>query len=445
MYFYIGIKHKKKQASKTMESDFIIYIVISVLFSAFFSGIEIAFVSSNKLHIELQSQQGVISGKILSKFLNKPSSFIGTMLIGNTISLVVYGIYMAKLVEPILLQNLPLFLQNDIFILLAQTIISTLFVLLLAEFTPKSVFLLNPNGLLSFFALPLWLIYYITYPIVFFIVGLSKIFIRYVLRLNYSEDKPVFGLTDLDHFVRATTQVDHQENKVELDKRIFNNALEFKTIKIRECMIPRTEVVAVDVEDEMSELRETFTESGHSKVLIYKDSIDDIIGYCHSLALFKKPGTIQEILTPIIIVPETMPANELMIQFIQERKSLALVVDEFGGTSGIVSLEDIIEEIFGEIQDEHDDEDLVEVQISENTYSFSTRLEIDYLNDKYDLDIPEGDYDTLGGFILSITENFPTLHEVVKKPPFTFIIESMEENRIDLAKLIISDINDNSK
>ncbi|MBK6265548.1 HlyC/CorC family transporter [Marivirga sp. S37H4] len=428
-----------------MESNYILYIVISLLFSAFFSGIEIAFVSSNKLHIELQSQQGVISGRILSKFLNKPSSFIGTMLVGNTISLVVYGIYMAKMIEPVLIEHLPLFLQNDAFILLSQTVVSTLLVLTVAEFLPKSIFLLNPNGLLIFFAIPLWIIYYVTYPVVFGIVGLSKLFIKHILRLDYSEDKPVFGLTDLDHFVRATAQLDHQENKVELDRRIFNNALEFKTIKVRECMIPRTEVVAVDVEDEMNELREAFTDSGHSKVLIYKESIDDIIGYCHSLALFKKPNKIQEILTPIIIVPETMPANELMIQFIQERKSLALVVDEFGGTSGIVSLEDIIEEIFGEIQDEHDDEDLTEIQISENTYSFSARLEIDYLNEKYNLDIPEGDYDTLGGFILSITENFPTLHEVVKKPPFTFIIESMEENRIDLAKLIISDPSDNTK
>ncbi len=428
-----------------MESDYVIYILISLLFSAFFSGIEIAFVSSNKLHIELQSQQGVISGKILSKFLNKPSSFIGTMLVGNTISLVVYGIYMAKMIEPILIQNLPIFFQNDIFILLSQTIISTLLVLMVAEFLPKSIFLLNPNGLLIFFAIPLWIIYYVTYPIVFGIVGLSQLFIRHILRLDYSEDKPVFGLTDLDHFVKATAQLDHQENKVELDKRIFNNALEFKTIKVRECMIPRTEVVAVDIEDEMEELREAFTESGHSKVLIYNESIDDIIGYCHSLALFKKPNTIQEILTPIIIVPETMPANELMIQFIQERKSLALVVDEFGGTSGIVSLEDIIEEIFGEIQDEHDDEDLTEVQINENTFSFSARLEIDYLNEKYNLDIPEGDYDTLGGFILSITENFPTLNEVVEKPPFTIVIESMEENRIDLARLIVSDMSINIK
>ncbi|RUA35259.1 MAG: hemolysin [Bacteroidetes bacterium] len=424
-----------------MESSYLIYIIISLLFSAFFSGIEIAFVSSNKLHIELQSQQGIISGRILSKFLERPSSFIGTTLIGNTISLVVYGIYMAKMIEPFLIENLPLFFQNDVFILLAQTFVSTIFVLFIAEFTPKSIFLLNPNGLLSFFALPLWLIYYITYPIVFFIVSLSKLFIKYVLRLKYEEDKPVFGLTDLDHFVKNTVQLDHQESKVELDKKIFNNALEFKTIKVRECMIPRTEVVAVDIEDTIEELKDAFNDSGHSKVLIYKDTIDDVIGYCHSLALFKKPSTIKEILTPIIIVPETMPANELMIQFIQEHKSLALVVDEFGGTSGIVSLEDIIEEIFGEIQDEHDDEDLVEEKISADTFVFSARLEIDYINDKYFLNLPEGDYDTLGGFILSITENFPQLNEEVSSPPFRFVIESMEENRINLVKLIITNPN----
>jgi CBS domain containing-hemolysin-like protein len=421
-----------------MHSEYIVYTVISLLFSAFFSGIEIAFISSNKLHIELQSQQGIISGKILSRFLKKPSAFIGTTLVGNTISLVVYGIYMAKLVEPMLINYLPIYLQTDIFILFSQTTIATILVLLVAEFTPKSVFLLNPNGLLSFFAIPLWLIYYLTYPIVVGIVSLSKLFIKYALRLDYSEDKPVFGLTDLDHFIKNTTQVDHQENKVELDKRIFNNALEFKTIKVRECMIPRTEVVAVEIEDTLEELRFAFTDSGHSKVLIYKETIDDVIGYCHSLALFKKPTNIEEILTPIIIVPETMAVNELMIQFIQEHKSLALVVDEFGGTAGIVSLEDIIEEIFGEIQDEHDDEDLVEEKINETTYSFSARLEIDYLNEKYLLDLPEGDYDTLGGFILSITENFPTLNDVVERHQFTFIIESMEENRIDLVKLIIS-------
>lgn len=424
-----------------MESSYLLYIIISLLFSAFFSGTEIAFISSNKLHIELQSQQGIISGKILSKFLEKPSSFIGSMLIGNTVSLVVYGIYMAKMIEPFLVDSLPIFFQNATFILLAQTFISTIFVLFIAEFTPKSIFLLNPNGLLSFFALPLWLIYYITYPIVFFIVGLSKVFLKYVLRLKYEEDKPVFGLTDLDHFVKNTVQLDHQESKVELDKKIFNNALEFKTIKVRECMIPRTEVIAVDIEDTIEELKDAFNDSGHSKVLIYKDTIDDVIGYCHSLALFKKPLTIKEILTPIIIVPETMPANELMIQFIQEHKSLALVVDEFGGTSGIVSLEDIIEEIFGEIQDEHDDEDLVEEQVSADTFIFSARLEIDYINDKYFLNLPEGDYDTLGGFILSITENFPQLKEEVSSPPFRFVIDSMEENRINQVKLIITNPN----
>lgn len=424
-----------------MESSYLIYIIISLLFSAFFSGIEIAFISSNKLHIELQSQQGIISGKILSKFLERPASFIGTTLIGNTISLVVYGIYMAKMVEPVLLDNLPLILQNPIFVLVTQTVISTICVLFVAEFTPKSIFLLNPNGLLSFFALPLWFIYYLTYPIVFLIVSLSKLFIKYILRLDYEEDKPVFGLTDLDHFVKNTVQLDHQENKVELDKKIFNNALEFKTIKVRECMIPRTEVVAVDIEDSLEDLKKAFSESGHSKVLIYRDTIDDIIGYCHSLALFKKPASIKDIYSPIIIVPETLPANELMIQFIQEHKSLALVVDEFGGTSGIVSLEDIIEEIFGEIQDEHDHEDLVEEKISNDSFRFSARLEIDYINEKYFLGIPDGDYDTLGGFILSITENFPQLKEEVDSAPFKIIIESMEENRIDLVKLIVTNSN----
>ena len=428
-----------------MEESYLTYIVISLLFSAFFSGTEIAFISSNKLHIELQSQQGIISGKILSKFLEKPSSFIGCMLVGNTISLVVYGIYMAKMIEPAFWVYLPNFLQNEAFVLVAQTIVSTILVLFVAEFTPKSVFLINPNGLLSFFAVPLWLIYYVTFPIVYLIVFLSNVFIKYILRLDYEEDKPVFGLTDLDHFVRNTVQLDHQENKVELDKKIFNNALEFKTIKVRECLIPRTEVVAVEIDDTVEELKEAFSKSGHSKVLVYEESIDDVIGYCHSLALFKKPATIKEILTPIIIVPETMPANELMIQFIQEHKSLALVVDEFGGTSGIVSLEDIIEEIFGEIQDEHDDEDLMEEKISAYVYRLSARLEIDYLNEKYDLEIPEGDYDTLGGFILSITENFPQLNDEVSRHPYTFIIESMEENRIDLVKLLITDQSKASK
>ena len=419
-------------------------ILCSLIFSALFSGIEIAFVSANKLHIELQRKQGEFSGKILSDFVKKPSRFIGTTLVGNTIALVVYGIFMASFLEPFITSILPESVNNDASVLVLQTIISTFIVLATAEFTPKSVFLLNPDWLLSVFAVPMWIIYWIMSPLVIVIISLSRFFIVKVLRLKYSEDKPVFGLTDLNNYIKNTVTQTHDETtatgkpgKVELNTKIFNNALEFKTVRVRECMIPRTEITAVDVEDDIETLKTAFIESGHSKILIYKESIDDIIGYCHSLQLFKKPKDIATILTPIIIVPETLLANELMIQFITEHKSIALVVDEFGGTSGIVTIEDIIEEIFGEIQDEHDDEDWIEQKIDNNTYLISARHEIDYLNEKYGWDIPEGDYDTIGGFILSVTEDLPSLHDIIDIPPFVFTIVAMQESRIDIVKITI--------
>ena len=419
-----------------METSNLTIVLVSLVFSAMFSGIEIAFVSSDKLHLELRGQQGTWTGKVLARFSKRPSRFIATTLVGNTVALVVYGIFMAAILEPILYQSLPDVINNEGFILLAQTLVATLLVLITAEFTPKSLFLINPHKMLRLFAFPMQLIYWIMQPVVLVVVTLSKLMIVKVLRLEYSEDKPVFGLTDLNNYLRRLMEnVDNPQ--VEVDTKIFNNALEFKTVRVRECMIPRTEIVAVDIEDSIEELKNAFIESGHSKILIYNETIDDIIGYCSSQELFKKPESIKKILSPIIIVPETLLANELMIQFINERKSLALVVDEFGGTSGIVSIEDIIEEIFGEIQDEHDDEDLIEQRIGEHTYLLSARHEIDYLNEKYNWHIPEGDYDTLGGYILSVHEDLPDLNDVIEIPPFVFTINALQDTRIDVVKLAV--------
>lgn len=407
-------------------------ILTCLVFSAFFSGTEIAFVSASKLQIELQGQQGKLSGRILSFFTQRPSRLINTALVGNTIALVIYGIYMAALLEPWIALNLPKAINSSSTVVILQTIISTIIVLFTAEFTPKSIFLINPNSLLNILAVPLLIIFGLMFIPVWVIEQMSKFIIIYVLRQKYTEDRQVFGLTDLGNYIKRNTHEDVKQANVEVDTKIFNNALEFKTVRVRECMIPRTEISAVDVEEDIEELKKEFLDSSHTKVLVYKDSIDEIIGYCHVLALFKKPKDIESILSPIIIVPETMLANELMIQFIQERKSLALVVDEFGGTSGIVSLEDVIEEIFGEIQDEHDeDEDWVEQQLDERKFILSARHEVDYLNDKYNWNIPEGEYDTLGGFILFITENIPDVDDIIHYAPFEIKIISMEDTRID--------------
>lgn len=419
-----------------MESGYLIYVIITLLFSAFFSGVEIAYVSANKLHIELQKKQGLLSGKILSNFLKKPSQFIGTTLIGNTIALVVYGIFMANLLEPWIRDWLPG--DNQVAVLLIQTVLSTILVLITAEFLPKSIFLLNPNSLLSALSVPIQVIYLIMYPIVFVVVWLSKFFITKILRLDYSEDRPVFKVTDLNSFIQNNLHHSSHDVKVEVDSKIFDNAVEFKTIRIRECMVPRTDIVAVEIEDSIEDLKGVFAESGHSKIIVYKESIDDVIGYCHQLELFKKPKKIADILTPIIIVPESALANELLIQFIQERKSLALVVDEFGGTSGIVSMEDIIEEIFGEIQDEYDSDDLTEQRISDNEYLLSARHEIDYLNEKYGWDLPYGEFETLAGFILSLTEDIPQKGQSVTYEQFTFSIVSKQDHRIETLKVKIN-------
>lgn len=420
-----------------MDTSLIPLIIAALVFSFFFAGIEIAFLSANKLQIELQGKQGVLWAKIMSGYLKNPSSFIGTTLIGNTLSLVLFGIHTTALFEPILARILPESLNHALPMLLIQTLASTSIILFTAEFLPKSLFLINPNLMLAALAVPFRILYFPLWPIMFTIVSLSKFVIVHVLRLEYSEAKPVFGLTDLNNYLKNMFKVRHENEDVALDKKIFHNALEFKTVKIRECMIPRTEITAVSQEEGINKLKEAFVESGHSKILIYRETIDDVIGYCHSSALFKKPKNIDEILTPIIIVPETSMANELMVQFIKEHKSLAVVVDEFGGTSGLVSMEDVIEEIFGEIEDEHDEDDLIEQKLDHQTYLLSARHEIDHLNDTYGFHLPQGDYETLGGLILSYTEDFPDAGDSISIPPFRFTIQSTDDNRIDTVKLVV--------
>ena len=422
-----------------MDVQLVSSIAICIIFSAFFSGIEIAFVTTNKLHIELQGKQGGLAGKILSQFANNPSRFIATTLIGNNLTLVIYGILMAIVLDPWLVMILPEQLNNGLLILLLQTLISTVIVLFTAEYIPKSIFLTNPYRLLAIFSVPFLIIYYILSPVVFLINEASRFLITKVLRLEYSEDKPVFGLTDLNNYIRKIVESEtiESDQEPEVDAKFFNNALDFKTVKVRECMIPRPEIQAVDVNDPIDELKKEFIESGHSKIIVYDESIDDVKGYCHSLELFKKPSEIKDILTKMSIVPETMPANELLIQLIRERRSLALVVDEYGGTSGIVSLEDIIEEIFGEIKDEHDDEDLLEEQLNPNEFLLSARQEIDYLNETYNWSLPTGDYDTLGGLILSVNENLPEENQIISFLGHSIEIMLMEEARIEKVKLKI--------
>jgi len=420
----------------SLDNTQIIGIIASMVFSAFFSGVEMAFVSSNKLYFELKAKQDILSAKIIANFNQHPSRFIGTMLIGNTLSLVAYGIFMEEFLHHVVLHFLSI---NEIVARLIATIVATVLILMTSEFTPKSVFLINPDAILEFLAIPIWVIYTLMFPLVWVTVGLSKWFITKVLRLNYSEEKPAFGLTDLNHYLQNLNRKVSTEQEAEVDHKIFHNALEFKQVKVRDCMIPRTEITAIDIADGMEKLKEVFLESGHSKVLVFKETLEEVVGYCHSLALFKKPKDLQSILTSIPIVPEAMAANDLLIKFSKERKSLALVVDEFGSTSGLVSMEDVVEQIFGEIQDEYDDsEDWIEKQIDETTFVLSGRHEIDYLNEKYEWNLPEGDYETLGGMLISLYEDIPQENELITLAPFQFQILTTTDAKIDTVKVMIT-------
>lgn len=430
-----------------MSSQEILIILISLVASAFFSGVEMAYVSANRLYFELQAKQGLLTGQILAGFIKQPARFIGTMLIGNTLALVVYGLFMEGFLHHQFaswLAALPeslQFLNNDILQIIVPSLVATIVILALAEFTPKALFMLNPDGYLEILAIPIWIVYWAMFPFVYTIVSASKWFIINIMRLDYSEARPIFGFTDLSNYIQnLNAPVGKKEEVNEVDTRIFHNALEFREVRVRDCMIPRTEIVAIDIAKGLSELKKVLHESGHSKILVYRDTIEDTLGYCHAVALFKKPKEIEPILNPILIVPGAMSAQDLLIKFTAERKSVALVVDEFGGTAGLVCLEDIIEQIFGDIQDEYDDsEDLIEKKLDDKTFLLSARQEIDYLNEKYGWNLPEGDYDTLGGLVTFTNEDLPEVNEVVMLPPFQFQVMSMTDAaRIDTIKLILT-------
>ncbi len=417
-----------------------VILVITLLLSAFFSGMEIAFFTSNKLRIEIDRQKGVISGTIFSRFLKKPSELIATLLIGNNIALVLYGIVMAKLLQPLILRIVPVNSISDSVLLIIQTIIATFVILVLAEFTPKVIFRINANGILHFFAIPTIFFHYLFYPVARLFIWVSKAMMRIFFRVRIQEEKYAFSSLDLDNYLIEFSQEQESPGAYEHEIQMIQNAMDFRTVKLRECMVPRTEIVAVEINDSLDNLRSAFMESGHSKILIYEESIDNIIGYAHALDLYRDPLSIRSILRPVLIAPESMLANRLMEKFIKERKSVGMVVDEFGGTAGVITLEDVIEEIFGEIRDEFDTEDLFEKQVAEDEFIFEARLEIHYLNETYNFELEESDeYATLAGYILHYHESIPGPGDIITIGRYRFTIIDASETRVIKVKMKILD------
>ncbi|RCR69560.1 hemolysin family protein [Larkinella punicea] len=415
---------------------------VALVLAGFFSAVEMAYQSVNRLYFELHSKQGPLGEKLVSAFLKQPILFVGTTLTGNTLFLVLYGVLGVTALNPFLSAYVPDAFNHPVTLIVIETLILTVVFMPFADYVPKSLALIHPDAFMERLAIPIWVIYKAIAPIVRLMVWLTKGIVKIIPGSQYSEVRPVFGLIDLNHYLQQFNQqkqqVDSSQEEIDIDTEILNNAIDFRKVAVRDCMIPRTEITAVDVEDSIEELKNCFQDSGHSKIVVYRGNIDDVIGYCHALALFQKPQSIESILTPIRVVPDSMPARLLLEKFLAERKSLALVVDEFGGTSGLVSVEDLVEQIFGEIQDEYDtNEDWDERQLDDNTWLLSARHEIENLNEKYGWGIPEGDYDTLGGLILSINGEIPNVNDVIEMSPFTFTILSMTEARIDLVRVQI--------
>ena len=413
----------------------IFLLILTMLFSAFFSGVEIAFVSVDKLRFEMERGLG-INSKILSVFFKHPNNFISTMLVGNNIALVIYGILMAVVLDQLFLDAL---VPNQFLKMLIQTVVSTFIILFTGEFIPKTLFKINPNLVLRILAFPVFVCYVILYPISLLASFLSYVLLRLLgVKVNSEVSKRAFTKVDLDYFVQ--TGIEHSESKeaIENEVQIFQNALDFSDIKIRDCIVPRTEVRALDVIATREELMNMFIETGLSKIIIYRDTIDKVVGYIHSSEMFRSKDDWQSRIQEAPIVPDTMSAHKLMKIFMSQKKTIAVVVDEFGGTAGIVSLEDLVEEIFGDIEDEHDILSLVSKKINDKEYILSSRLEIEKVNEKYDLELPESyEYLTIGGLILHFYQSFPKLNEVIVIDQYHFKILKVSTNKIELVRLNI--------
>lgn len=421
--------------------DLLLIIFSTILFSAFFSGMEIAFISANKLRLELDKKQNVVYSKLITIYTQNPAQFIATMLIGNNLALVIYGIAFAKLLEPSLNEYLP-----DSLVLLVQTLISTIIILATAEYLPKMLFRINPNGLLKFFTIPISFFYFLFYPITRLTMGISKIALKVLMNeeIKNVNEKIVFSRIDLDHFVNEPENSNVSQNKEELDNevKLFRNALDFSKVKLRDIMVPRTEMVVMDINSTVEELHQKFIETGYSRILFYAENIENIIGYIHHSVIFTKPDSIKSNLRKVLIVPETMSASKLLSKFIQQRLSIAIVVDEFGGTAGMVTSEDILEEIFGEIEDEHDTVYLIEKQVAPDEFILSGRAELDELNEKFNLDFPENEnFETLAGFILFNHESIPKINTVINIGQYRFKILKASNIKIELVHLKILDNN----
>lgn len=414
-------------------------ILLMMLFSALFSGAEIALISANRLKIEVEKNKGFFHATIVSWLLKRQAQSIGSLLLGNNISLVIYGIAMQQILDPWLNATLPPVLNSALSLVVIQTTLSTLFILLFAEFLPKTLFQINPNGILRYLAFPLFAFYILIFPVVFIFIGTAEMILYKLLRIRVQPSTIRFTATDLNDYLQDIQQEPNNQDEINQEIQMVQNVIEFRSIKVNECMVPRPQIVALDNGSSISTLSKTLTSTGHSKIIIYEKTIDNIIGYVHSHDLFKKPNSIKEIIRPVLIIPYTMLARNLMRMFIQEHKSVAIAIDEFGGTAGMLTLEDVIEEIFGEIDDEFDKVDSKSLgEIEPGVYILSGQDEIDYINEKYKLTLPESEtYETLAGLILHFTEEIPKAGEKLHIEKYQFVIMKASTNRIDQVRITI--------